>query len=471
MSTPSATITPSDSPGEGGRFSVAHWAVAALLCFVFVAPKVLMHASVNTHDYDTGIYSNLAWNIAHGEGFHSDIRGHNHLGEHFSPIIAALAPLYLVWPSAQVLMTAQGLAVAAALALMLWLAGLLLRDLPARARAWLTVILMAMFVCYKPLLAAWDFEFQPVVLGMPLVAAGIIALHRRANGWLAVFVVLLLATRESAPLSVLGLGIYAALVLRRRRAGVVLAAAAAVAAAIVLGLVMPAFRDGAWDKMERLAPFAYPGEKAVYLLRLLLLLGLLPLLGWRALLAAVPGVLLNLAVSHRAQFGMWCHYDAQLCVFVMAAAIHGARRLAHLAARRPVPERLARIAPWAALACVVVLGAWFRGPVLLRELARRRPTSERRALRAEVMKYVRMPADVPIAAEPVLGPQVCHRRTYTSLAYFDERTRRELVEGELILLLDRRPGRGLMHVFEDDPRAELVGRGGGLVVFRWRGPD
>ena len=87
------------------------------------------------------------------------------------------------------------------------------------------------------------------------------------------------------------------------------------------------------------------------------------------------------------------------------------------------------------------------------------------------MKYARMPSDVPIAAEPALGPQVCNRHTYTSLAYFNERTKRKLVKGEFVLLLNRSAGKGLVEVFENDPRAEPVSRSDRLVVFRWRGPD
>lgn len=48
--------------------------------------------------FDIGIYSNLAYNLAHGAPFWSSILQKNHLGEHFSPIMAAFAPLYRLVP-------------------------------------------------------------------------------------------------------------------------------------------------------------------------------------------------------------------------------------------------------------------------------------------------------------------------------------------------------------------------------------
>src|SRR5687768_5593132 len=80
-----------------------------------------MHAGARTTDLDTGNYSNYAWGILHGRGFYGSVLGRHHLGEHFSPIMALVAPLYLIRPTAYNLMVLQGLAVAVGVMLAVWL--------------------------------------------------------------------------------------------------------------------------------------------------------------------------------------------------------------------------------------------------------------------------------------------------------------------------------------------------------------
>src|SRR5262249_5066479 len=64
--------------------------VAVLLllsAFVTIAvlSKVIQYCSFRIDDWDTGIYSNVVWNLVSGDGFYSDVLNLNHLGEHFSP--------------------------------------------------------------------------------------------------------------------------------------------------------------------------------------------------------------------------------------------------------------------------------------------------------------------------------------------------------------------------------------------------
>src|SRR5690606_10871127 len=111
-------------------------------------------------------------------------------------------------------------------------------------------LLLVLMMLYPPLLATWNTQFQPIELGLPMVVGVMMLLHaaptRRNVLLLWMLVVLLLSTRESAPLSVLGLAIYAAS-LKRARLALLLGIVASAWAAIAMGIVMPWFRDGgAW---------------------------------------------------------------------------------------------------------------------------------------------------------------------------------------------------------------------------------
>mgnify|MGYP006279315899 CR=1 FL=1 len=378
-----------------------------------VAVKVFEHY-IFYSGYDTAIYSNLAWNIAHGKGYFSDVLGRHHLGEHFSPVMFLFAPLYRLFPTAQVLMAAMGIAVGATFALLIPLGRIIFGDLAPRRRTVLIWCLPAVFLLYRPVQAALLSQFHPSTLGMPLIAGVILCLHTRRNAGATVLTALLLTTKENAILAVFGLSIYSLLVLRRGKPALILALTGAVAAPVVFGLVMPAFRDGSWGHVSRLAPFAFGQRKLVYLLRLLLPLGFLPLLGWRALLAAVPLIALNLLVSYEPQFSIIRHYDDMASVFLIVAAMHGARLLLLL----PLVERTitthGRTIVRAAVALAVPV-ALIIGWEMFHMVKRKTPDLTRggiariQRMHEQIARCRKMPERVRILTHSELAPYLCHR--------------------------------------------------------------
>lgn len=421
-----------------------------------VAYKVLSYQRFAVHTLDTGIYANLVQNLlAHGS-FQSDVLGRSHLGEHFSPIMLLFVPLFALAPSTVWLLAAQGLAGGAACVLLYAVA----RRLTAGDAPWIHRLLppaMAILAfCYTPLTAAIHFEFHPSTLGVPLLAGAVLALHLRRRGLLVLLLVLLLATKENASLAVLGLALYAWLVLGHPRQGLALALLAAGAAAIVMLLVMPAFRDADWGHYSRLDPLVDWDAKAGYLLGLVGGLAFLPLLHWRSLVAALPLVALNLSVGYWAQYSSRFQYDDLLSVFLLVSAAQGARRLLLLAEGRG----------WArpavlALPVAVALLAQFVGHSVLDQYGHLLPDRDQRQLLREIEPYKEMPPALGIAVDATLGPHFATHEGFVAL--FDnkigKRAFNRLRPGGLVLLTPLRRQQQFdlwLAVIRSDPRFHQI---------------
>ncbi len=406
-----------------GRWNLI--AAAVLLWVALVVPKLFQHASANTADLDTGNYHHLAWGIGAlgpADGFASSVLTRHHLGEHCSPVMMLVALPYLVWPSAYVLMLLQATAVWVTIVVTLSLARDGLRDAgvePVAARVAGLTVLLVMLLVWPPLTATLATQFQPIELGAPLIAASLWLIHRGRVGWLWLTVPLLLSTRESATLAVVGLGLFAGIGHGRWRLAGVLVVAGVGWAIIAMKVLMPYFRAGAeWGHTSYIDPLAAWDEKGQYLAVLLLGLGLFPWIGRIAVAAAVgalPGILLNISVDRAPQYGFAGHYDAKTVPFLMIAAAVGIGTFAKWcdAKGQPKGERFSQGIYAASLTLSLVLFGIAGTKTVWQRLDDWWPSADRRATIAEAKAMAERYRDAPgMTAHHRIGPHVAHRPNY-----------------------------------------------------------
>jgi uncharacterized membrane protein len=348
-----------------------------------------------------------------GDGFYSDVLNLNHLGEHFSPIIAVFVPFFLIYPSPLWLLAAQGLAVGATYVLLYFVALKIFSDANTRLAKPLALVFAIWAFLYRPLTSALLLEFHPSTLATPLLAAAVLALLHSCDRLLWVFVAGLLLSKENAPLAVLGLGIYAGLVLFRPRLGIALGVVAGVSATLIMGVVMPLSRSDNWGHYNRLAPFTNWRYKPVYLLALVKGLAFLPLAAWRSLMCAVPLVGLNLSVGYAPQFSSMSHYDDFASVFLLVAAMHGA--VVVLRAVGSTLKSCRVIAAYTIMALVAGALAASETRSAMFYLNSAWPGDKERQLHQELAHYRRLPIEIGIAAQSVLGPYLSARQRYLSI--------------------------------------------------------
>lgn len=268
--------------------------------------------------YDLGIYSSVAYNTAHGRPFYSSVQQMNHLGEHFSPIVAVFAPLYRAQPT-PVWLLAAGLA--AYLAVPLLLLRLARRHgLEARVGWWIGPALALLWYLNRPMASAVRFLFHPSTLAAPFVLLAWDAAARRRWGALAAWLAFLALFKESLALAAAGIGLWLLARRETRRAGACVLAAGLAVGALLTGWFIPMMRGAAWEHAQRLAPLADLPGKAAYVALLLLPFGFLHLRS-RALLPALPLILLNVATGFGPQYGMGHHYDDTIVPLLFAGAL------------------------------------------------------------------------------------------------------------------------------------------------------
>ena len=91
------------------------WGAIAAYAAAFSALSVLRHRAFQTGRFDLGNMVQAVWSTAHGHPLQiTGLRGDeiSRLAAHFDPILAAFAPLWLLWPSPDLLLVTQAVAIA-----------------------------------------------------------------------------------------------------------------------------------------------------------------------------------------------------------------------------------------------------------------------------------------------------------------------------------------------------------------------
>jgi uncharacterized membrane protein len=409
------------------------WTAIGAYAAGFAALSILRHRAFSTGRFDLGNMVQAVWSTTHGHPLQiTGLRGDqiSRLGAHFDPILAAFAPLWLVWPSPDVLLVAQAVAVAFGALPVFWLA----RKHLGSDRAALGFALA--YLIYPPTQWLTLNEFHPVALACPLLLYAIWFLDEGRLLPFAACAIVAATTKEEIALVVAGLGIWYALAHGRRWTGAAVAAAGVAAALIAIEVVIPHFnRAGTSSFFTRysevgstpggivhtaltdpwkIVTTAATGRGLGYLAQLVLPLALLVVLAPLALIAAVPELAVNLLSAATTQTSIRFHYTAGLIPVLIAAAVFGAKRL-------PPRVPVATIVVVAALA-----GNYFLGPVPLwryfpggeQHQAHAAEVSEHDRIAARALRLI--PPHAVVSATNSLGAHLSARRRVLSFPFLQD---------------------------------------------------
>ncbi len=388
---------------------------SGLAAFVVLAVlSLLRHWTFHANVFDLGIFEQVLWNLAHGGGFDSSVKGMSYLGDHFSPALALLAPLQWLPRPVETLLVAQA---AAEVATAFAVGALARRQLgDERLGSWIGVLTLVHPALFTPVLG--DVHPEPFMAAA--LAWGLLELDRGRVGRAAILMLVTLAGKEDAGLLLCPLGIVLALG-GRRRFGVALAVAAAAWTVVVVAWVMPMFRPPDALESQYLARYGPPGTTTLgglvgalfahpvralaaafqpFKLRTLVLLlaplAFAPLLAPRRALVALPTTLFHYLSRFRNEFIIQHQYFVPTAAVLGWAAIGGAR---------PIFGRFPRAAP--AFALVVAL-VWSVGPIV-READEFLPSPRSSALAAAVAL---VPDDADACGPMSAGAHLARRRHF-----------------------------------------------------------
>jgi len=462
------------------------WTAVVAYAAAFSALSVLRHRAYNTGRFDLGNMVQAVWATAHGHPLRvTDLTGEqiSRLGAHFDPILVVFAPFWRLWPSPDLLLVTQAVAVALGAVPVYWLARKHLHD----DRTALGFALA--YLLYPATQWLVLNEFHPVAFACPLLLFAIWYLDEDRLVPFAIFALVASTTKEEVPLVVAGLGIWYAISRRRWWTGGAIAAVGLVTALVLIQVVIPHFNPHGHSSFYgryrhvggspagvvktlfthplRIAEAVFTGRNWSYLAELVLPLAAFGLLAPLMLVATVPELAANLLSRVHTQASIHFHYTAAEIPVLVAASVLGA---AWLARRRP---------SWtAALGIVVVavaLAANFRlGPIpLWRELpggsrlqSRDTYISPHDRVAGRALRLV--PPDVVVSATNSLGAHLSDRRRILSFPLLSNATWVAVDETRASYLDSGNPVRSVLNIvrLRRSPDWQLVFEEDGLLVFR-----
>jgi uncharacterized membrane protein len=338
--------------------------LTTLAAAIYGTYSLYRYYQFNSGTYDLVIFDQAIRSYAHFhpgisivKGLHNGFGPHfSVLGDHFSPILAALAPLYWIYSGPQDLLIAQAVLLALALP-PVWV--FTRRALGGGARGTAGAYLVSVaYALSWPVAAAVDFDFHEAAFAPVLTA---VALERLQAGRIRTALLalgLLLLVKEDMGLLVAGIGLVLVVarphLSRQRLLGLALVIGGLAAAIVSLYVIIPAmggrsdyyFAYGAFGSnvpqallhmlehpVRAATELISPRMKLDTMIWLVGAFGFLPLAS-PITLAVVPLLLERMLSSSSSHWwGVQFHYNAFLVVVLVLAAVDGGARLGRWAVR------------------------------------------------------------------------------------------------------------------------------------------
>jgi uncharacterized membrane protein len=369
--------------------------------------------------YDLGNMVQAVWSTAHGRPLEvTSATGEQtvRLASHVDPVLALLAPLWLLFPTPLMLLALQIAVVALGALPVFWLAR---RHLESEQLG----LLMGLAYLAYPWLG-WNAldHVHPVTLALPLLLFGVWFLDCDRLVPFGVCAGLAMLSGELIGVTIAALGIWYA-VARRRRAGLVIAAAGTAWSLFALYVVVPAFSGGqsvfygyyesvggspagvvetAVTSPQTILAALTDGDDIRYVVALALPLAGLFLLSPGLAAVALPQMTANALSDSTIAVAPSHHYSSVVIPFLVGATVFGLARLPE--ARRAFAVKLVLVG---CVGLTVVFGAWPGASGGVRLWSTDVSTEKADALRAAVAL---VPHDAPVSATNRVASHLSARR-------------------------------------------------------------
>ncbi|MGW1029340.1 DUF2079 domain-containing protein [Streptomyces sp. NPDC002577] len=304
------------------RPQLAPYWLAIIFFTAYAALSICRFRRVATMSWDLGIFEQAVRAYAHLQAPIVDIKGpgFNILGDHFSPIIAFIAPLYRLFPTSITLLTVQAALFAVSVIPVTRAASQLL----GRGRG---LVLGTAYGLSWGVQRAVEFDFHEICFAVPLIAFALEAVLRQRWRAAVLWAAPLVLVKDDLGLTAAAIGVIVILRARRteRRAvplAVSLMVFGVVACAIIVAFVIPMFNTaGHYDYATKLGGgggnplsglFSSPVQKFRTLLWILLPTSGLLALGSPLIIAALPTIGWRFLSSDPHFWGTDWHYSAVL---------------------------------------------------------------------------------------------------------------------------------------------------------------
>jgi uncharacterized membrane protein len=398
------------------------WSLAAALFVIYAALAIRDQQRMVTTGFDLGIFDQAVRSYAHGHLPISTLKGPHYdlLGDHFSPIIATLAPFYLLWPSAYTLLIAQAALFAVGVVpLTRWATA----ELGARAALAVGVI----YGLSWGIASAVGFDFHEIAFGVPLLAFSATALGQRRPHAAILWALPLLLVKEDLGFTVAVIGLISAT--RGAKISGLATAVVGIAGSIIeIKLLIPAANHAPYAYTTSLfsggPPHAGAAAHLVYdaahfFLPHVKIITLIQLLAPTAFLAArsplilltVPTLTWRFLSGDSMYWGTMFQYSAVLMPIVVAAFIEAlTRRRARLSspAQPTHPWRTSNLPP---LVIGLIVTAILLPSFPLAKLAHPSEWSTPPRITAARTLLQRIPNGAAVSASNTLIPQLTDRTT------------------------------------------------------------
>jgi len=384
---------------------------------------VASYFSLLKHDnyfssFDLANFDQALWLVAHGHEPFITQHGRHFLGDHFSPSMFLLAPIYVFGGGVGALLVLQSMLVALTAPLLFALGRV------RGASEWLALLPAALWLASPLTLTQNLDDVHHAPIAAPFIVGSILALLHNRLLLFAVAGLIACSFKEDISLTYIMLGVVV-LLEGRRRLGIAIASAATCVFAFVVFVFLPLFNNSLDSFAKRFAgergdsvadvalwivrnPIAALGDLATFqnlfvVAALVVTTGCLCLLSPRWMLLAVPALAHNLLSALPEQHMLRFHYWFPVMLALSLAGAVGVSRLSLI--RLPATRRVLAVTVSVGLALFPV-GVVYAGTLSTWSQDATRNVGGAEARRAALEL---IPDGIPVAASVRLTPHLSQR--------------------------------------------------------------